>query len=107
MSTCSSSLAAFLAWTPFDALHQCFSCLFCLIKLNIIMLFCMFAQQRRIDKRIFSEVRIFYLTTVFHDLSGQLSYNLISSFYQGQLKFKYFSLNACKICFASLHDIDY
>jgi hypothetical protein len=27
MSTSSSSLAAFLAWTPFDALHQCLSCL--------------------------------------------------------------------------------
>jgi hypothetical protein len=27
MCTSSSSLAAFLAWTPFDALHQCFSCL--------------------------------------------------------------------------------
>jgi hypothetical protein len=26
MSTSSSSLAAFLAWTPFDALHQGFSC---------------------------------------------------------------------------------
>jgi uncharacterized protein YkvS len=26
MSTRSSSLAAFLAWTPFDALHQWFSC---------------------------------------------------------------------------------
>jgi hypothetical protein len=27
MSTSSSSLAAFLAWAPFDALHQCLSCL--------------------------------------------------------------------------------
>jgi hypothetical protein len=27
MSTSLSSLAAFLAWTPFDALHQCFSCI--------------------------------------------------------------------------------
>jgi hypothetical protein len=27
MSTSSSSLAAFLAWTPFDALRQCLSCL--------------------------------------------------------------------------------
>jgi hypothetical protein len=27
MSTSSSSLSAFLAWTPFDALHQCFSCI--------------------------------------------------------------------------------
>jgi hypothetical protein len=26
MYNSSSSLAAFLAWTPFDALHQCFSC---------------------------------------------------------------------------------
>jgi hypothetical protein len=27
MSTSSSSRSAFLAWTPFDALHQCFSCI--------------------------------------------------------------------------------
>jgi hypothetical protein len=26
MSTSSYSLAAFLDWTPFDAVHQCFSC---------------------------------------------------------------------------------
>jgi hypothetical protein len=29
MSTSSSSLAAFIAWTPFDTLHQCFSCTSC------------------------------------------------------------------------------
>jgi hypothetical protein len=27
MSISSSSTAAFLAWTPFDALHQCVSCI--------------------------------------------------------------------------------
>jgi hypothetical protein len=32
MVTSSSSLAEFLAGTPFDALHQCFSCLFICIK---------------------------------------------------------------------------
>jgi hypothetical protein len=35
ISTTSSSLSAFLAWTPFDALHQCFSC--CYIKRRLFL----------------------------------------------------------------------